>query len=1315
MLERNPSPRASTDSPSPLRQEQRTKRRRWPWVLLILLLLALALPNLITMMGLERYAIDMAMSDFKGKLTVGRSSIGWFQPITLKNVSAVDEAGQPLFSAAEVKTSKRLFSLINTDDFGHIELKQPVINLHLRPDGSNLEDAFASYIPNANAGSSSTPQSPQQKTNTELPKVSVSIIDGAAMITSSTTPEAWSVDQLNMAAEVKSEAAPVASAIQCRVTSFLPDAGGTQIPQSSGNLNLSAQVDAGQQALTLNSINASVQSQQLPMSIVGPLVQRFIGPTQVAGNLDCAIVAAYDLKNSSVAATVESLNLSQLQLAAPEILGSDQFHLATASASGKINLSPALLSADNFKFNTDVGEVNADGSFDLNQINQLSAGSAMPATDFQMDGKLDLAELIKMLPNTFHTHQDLTLESGLATFHVGSQTEANGRRLVVNLDTANLKAIRAGQAIVWNEPIRLVGNVVESNGAFALQRLQCISDFLTINGSANFSEAVFEVNGDLSLLTDRLSDFVDLQSFGAEGVLAGKFGWQLRDRAGNVPTLQSFTTAQDRPMEVIGNFQIKNPVIRMAGLPDWKQPQIDVQMSASLVSLATGNLAVNGAGLRANLGTEQIVASLAEPIANAATNETWKFNTQAVGDLGGLLRHVQNFVDLGPINASGATDITCLTTLAGNLLDISNLKYNLTDVAFDGFSLIVQEPQVNGDAHLTYDLNTGVINIQTATLSSRALSASGQNVQIIVAENIQINGDVAFRADVNRAADWIQMSPTDESIFWFGDAQGTLRLASDAQGIGANVDVKIANLTAGQKKFAQANGGNAFQTVSQTVSKTVSAATNMTTLWTEKSVDVRGGAKLSNDFDSVLFQAMQVNANSITANINGTITELSSGMMADLNGVWNPRWEMINSLLDVYTGRTVQLTGQGEQPLLVRGPLLPTSEQTAATGAFISPALQASTRIAWSTGSVLEIPIGGSQVDVIVDQGVAAIQTGEIAFAGGKVQLSPQIDLRSEQPVLYLDRKRIMDHVELTPETARTMLKYINPLAADATAAEGKFSVDSEGVKVPLLDPMQMEANVIVTLHDVVVGAGPLAQQLIGSAKQLQTMLRPDKVNDRTYDTWLKMSEQSVPVNVKDGRVYHDGIKFSHDDILVRTQGSVGLDQTIDMVAEIPIADGWLGSNEYLAGLKGQSISIPISGTVSKPVLDRSAIQNFSRQMAQQAASGAINKVFQDKLAPKLNEYQNQLNDKIGGEVSKLQNKFQSQIQDKLQEQVGNQIQQNLGDALKQQFGNAAQNRIGEVLKNPAAGAPANTTPASPAKKVEDELIRGIGNLFNRN
>ena len=295
----------------------------------------------------------------------------------------------------------------------------------------------------------------------------------------------------------------------------------------------------------------------------------------------------------------------------------------------------------------------------------------------------------------------------------------------------------------------------------------------------------------------------------------------------------------------------------------------------------------------------------------------------------------------------------------------------------------------------------------------------------------------------------------------------------------------------------------------------------------------------------------------------------------------------------------------------------------------------------------------------------------------------------------------------MTPETCASALKYINPLAAGATAAEGTFSIDSDGVEMPLYDPMKLRARATVTLQDVVVSAGPMAEQLIAAAKKVQAVVRPDKVNaDRDYNTWLKMSEQTVPVSIENGRVYHEGIKFSHDDIAIETSGSVGLDQTLNMVARIPIPDAWLASSQYLDGLKGQAISIPISGTVSKPVLDQQAIRSFSGQLAKAAAGNALNKVLSDKVSPKISQYQNQLQEKLGGEINKVQSKLQSEIQE------------NLGGALQRQIKGRLGGFLGGSTEAPTAGQGVPVTPAangsSAQPNLESELIKGIGNLLGR-
>ena len=68
------------------------------------------------------------------------------------------------------------------------------------------------------------------------------------------------------------------------------------------------------------------------------------------------------------------------------------------------------------------------------------------------------------------------------------------------------------------------------------------------------------------------------------------------------------------------------------------------------------------------------------------------------------------------------------------------------------------------------------------------------------------------------------------------------------------------------------------------------------------------------------------------------------------------------------------------------------------------------------------------------------------------------------------------------------------------------------------------------------------------------------------------------------------------------------------MVAEIPIQAEWLGNNKTLQSLKGQLISIPIAGTLSKPKLDPRVFAKLTQQLGGSVIEGLI----QDKIGGKL-------------------------------------------------------------------------------------------------
>jgi hypothetical protein len=233
--------------------------------------------------------------------------------------------------------------------------------------------------------------------------------------------------------------------------------------------------------------------------------------------------------------------------------------------------------------------------------------------------------------------------------------------------------------------------------------------------------------------------------------------------------------------------------------------------------------------------------------------------------------------------------------------------------------------------------------------------------------------------------------------------------------------------------------------------------------------------------------------------------------------------------------------------------------------------------------------------------------------------------LNEPSPLVVLDKGPLVDHVRLSPELCRTWLKYVAPLVADATRAEGNFSVDLAGAAVPILEPAKMNLAGVMTIHQAEVGPGPLAQQYLALARELRTLIDRSAGTAPLIDPekgLLVLPEQRVDFEVVDGRVHHRNMKMTVRDMVITTRGSVGLDQTIELVAEVPIQDQWIKEGSPLVGLRGRSISVPIQGTLSSPKMDGKVLEQLGRDLVRGAAQGAIeqqiNKGLQRLFGPAL-------------------------------------------------------------------------------------------------
>ena len=1255
------------------RDDEPKRRRLWPYLLLLLLLLIAFLPNLLGMTGLHQKAINYFADDFNGTITIEKASLGWLQPIQLTNISAVDVEGNDLFKAASITSAKPLWELAKASDLGEINVVAPVAYIHLRPDGSNLEDAIANYMaPTENDPNQMAEGEPSENS---LPKVAINVTDGRALITSSTDTQSWNIDGLNAVARTQTGSAPLVIEADYQVTPIRVDAGGQIQLQNPGKMAINAQVDPGENNLVFAAIEVALAAADAPVSIAGPILQRFLGPMQAEGLLSGSLQSQINLNSQAMRVDLTNLSVNSFGLSAPSLIGSDNVFVQSVTANGTMELSPDIIASKELKLDSDFGNVTSNGRFDVKQLTNLAAGGALLDTPFRMDGEIDLAKLLRMLPSTLQLHQDLTVDSGTVTFQAGSNVEEGIPKLIMNLDMANLKARRGNQNIIW-QPLRIITTVSQSPAGLIIDDASLESDFLVVKGSANYETGTVRAKGDLAQLMESVGQFADLAGMQLAGELDGTFGWQTNPA----------NAAMAKPILISGKFEVTNPVVKYPNMPVWQQPKVTIGVTGAGLAgsdpqTSQSTLQLDQGGIQVDIGSEQAIATLNQPLQNAFS-DVWNLDCQLKGDLNGWVRHIQNFVDIGDVQAAGPVNLTCQAAYQGNLIQLSNIEYEVQQLGFNGYGLQIRDPKAYGTGVVTYDLSTGGVSIPDLILNSSSISARGQEVSIAFAPDMQIAGPIAFRADLNRVADWLQLSPNPDSVRWYGSVEGNVQLATNENGIGGTFASTITDLVAGQHVVVDGVGSSNGNPVTAASSKTA-----WSELLREPKVELASGMTLASDFNAIGFENLTVASSALNVKATGTVSQLADAMVTNIQGTWNPDWQKVNSILGAYTGDLVLLAGSGEQPFTVRGPLFETSinsNQNAQPTSWLPASLQATTSVRWDQGKVLDVPIGASQIDIDFQNSFGRLQTAGIPFSGGVVRFAPGIDMRGSEPVVLMDQTRVIDNLTLTETTARQWLKFIAPLAADATSAQGNVTVDVRSLKMPVFNPTTMDAQGAIRLNNVVIGAGPLADQLLGTINQLRTIIKPNAGPARDRSTWLQMAEQTIPIMVRDEKVFHEGVTFTHKDTTVRTKGSVGFDQSLNMIAEIPIADDWIADQPYLAGLKGQSLSIPIRGTVTKPQLDKRAIQQFSTQLAKQAAGSAINKVIGDKLAPKLGDVQNQINNKLNDELNSFQQKLGGR----------------LGDAL-----------LGGGNQPPADGSTPATNNGQPSGT---DLLKGIGNLFGK-
>lgn len=1164
------------EAPRVRRRRRRTATRRFGFrrklLVLAILLFALValLPRIASLPMFRSLVLSSIASKIDGKIEIGELTLRWFAPVGLKNLRLYDAQGNLVASAASIRSERSLSSLaFNTNDLGQIDVEKPTANLVIRSGGSNLEDVLAKLFSSPSAPSST------------LPKARIKLSDGNVQIAGENNISAAQLAALQ--GDIQTGGPEAALVITCGAS--LQGRGG-----SSGPIAIHLKTGSAERPSNFESGTLSVHAENAPIDAVALALIRTGQAAECAGQWAGDTTLTWTGSGQTATLELNDVRLDQFTLVAPQWLAADRLIVEELRASGKLEFTGSKVSAEQFKCQTEFGSVDATGGVDWQSVMTSLAGGPLPETDFQVGGNVDLARLTKLLPATLRLRPGVQIQQGNLVFQSFSRLEGGRRRFLIDGEAIDFAGSHDGQLIRWTKPIRVSATLVQDGSRAMLESLQVDTNSVSIQGQSDIQTGHIRAAGDLSQLQTELEQFFSLGETVLDGRFEGELNWNMA---------QVVLDKATWPITLDGTCKFESLVVALPGWERFSEPSANLVFNASGEASRGGGLRIDTGKLNFVASNDRLEANLTQPIDNPTWETTIQSHCVASGGLASWLQRLKPLLPVIDARGDGTLNVTGDAALNLSSLRVQNAQYELADFAFDGLGMQIREPKVSGQGDASLDWQAYRMRFGDITLASSSVAGRGANLDLLFdAKGLQLTGDVAYRADLNKVTKWFGLSQAADSVHWFGAAEGTARLTPVPGAVAGSIQGKIVDLAA-----AKWVAGS-------------SATTNRwDVLWQEPLAELQSDLSINANWDAIQLNRLFLNSKAIAIDGRGSVADLGRSFELDLTGQWTPNWEAISAIAQGYAGRQIELRGQQRaENFRVRGPLFPADPNAQS---LISRQLVAETSASWDGGHVLGMGIGPATLSANLNDAVVGFNNPQIQVGPGKVHFNPQLDLRGD-PQLIFERGTLLETVELTPDICKGWMKYVAPLLAEATRAQGRFSLVSDGIQIPLSQPLAGRGSGQLVIDQATIEPGPLGQQLVqlvnvvkqmAQGNPLESLLKTGAlpaVNPTERAAWLQLPPQQIAFQLDQQQIVHEKMVMNVAGVNVTTRGAIGADSSLNLVAEIPILESWIQKQPALAALKGSAIQIPIAGTLTQPRVDYRAVARLSTQMFQKAAGGQI-------------------------------------------------------------------------------------------------------------
>ena len=145
----------------------------------------------------------------------------------------------------------------------------------------------------------------------------------------------------------------------------------------------------------------------------------------------------------------------------------------------------------------------------------------------------------------------------------------------------------------------------------------------------------------------------------------------------------------------------------------------------------------------------------------------------------------------------------------------------------------------------------------------------------------------------------------------------------------------------------------------------------------------------------------------------------------------------------------------------------------------------------WSGANVYGLPVGPGKFAATLGDGALQLAPITLTVGEGQLNLAPERALRSRT-----GRANDAAPARSSPmfasrrEVSEAMLKFVAPVLSGATQSEGVFSMQLDGLRVPLADTKKADSAGQLTVHSVRVTPGPMTEQWVALAQQVEALAK---------------------------------------------------------------------------------------------------------------------------------------------------------------------------------------------------------------------------------